>query len=178
MDYATAKTAFGDIAGTTFVGMDTETVVPLPGGRKNPYQNRLTKRVTGSSVMAFSNANVNAYQNMVKRRLADEGKDPEDFKLKPRAWGQRIPGGAFVEHKGEYYIEVIFQHAGTVEFFLDGKPVDLTVGPLSTDNWLDIPERKVNPNGQGGLSEEKRVQIRTFKLDSIIEVRANGQVYR
>ena len=37
MDYQTAKEAFGDITGGTFVGIDTETVVKLPGGKKNPY---------------------------------------------------------------------------------------------------------------------------------------------
>jgi len=34
---------------------------------------------------------------------------------------------------------------------------------------------KVNPAGQGGLSEENRVIIRTYKLDSIIAVRAKGE---
>lgn len=174
MDYATAQKAFGEIKGGTFVGMDTETVETLKGGKKNPFQGRLTKRMTGSTVMVFGNTESNAYENMVKRRLAKEGKDPEDFKLSPRAWGQRIPGTAFVEHKGEHYIEVIFLHAGDVEYFLDGKPIDLKVPPLGADNWLDIPERKVTPTGQGGLSEEKRVQIRTFKLDSILQVRIKG----
>lgn len=175
MDYATAQKAFGDIPGGTFVGLDTETVVKLPGGKSNPFQGRLTKRMLNANVMVFGNTESNAYENMVKRRLAKEGKDPEDFKLGQRAWGQRITGTAFVEHKGAYYIEVIFMRPGAVEYFLDGQPFDFTVKPLGTNNWLDIPEVKVNPNGQGGLSEESRVQIRTFKLDSILQVRVNGE---
>ena len=175
MDYATAQKAFGDIPGGTFVGMDTETVVPLKGGKKNPYQGRLTKRMTNANVMVFGNTASNAYENMVKRRLEKEGQDPEQFKLGKRAWGTRVPGTAFVEHKGAHYVEVIFMRAGAVEYFLDGKSIDLTVSPLGTSNWLDIPERKINPNGQGGLSEENRVVIRTFKLDSILQVRVNGE---
>ena len=178
MDYQTAKEAFGDITGGTFVGIDTETVVKLPGGKKNPFQGRVTKRMFNANVMTFGNTNSNAYQNMVKRRLEKEGNDPEDFKLGPRAWGQRIPGTAFVEHKGEHYIEVIFMRPGPVDYLLNGQLFDITIPPLGEENWFDIPERKVNPNGQGGLSEEHRVVIRTYKLDSIVEARANGKVYR
>lgn len=174
MDYATAQKVFGEIKGGTFVGMDTETVEKLKGGKKNPFQGRVTKRVTGSTVMVFGNTESNAYENMVKRRLAKEGKDPEDFKLSPRAWGQRIPGTAFVEHKGEHYIEVIFLHAGDVEYFLDGKPLDV-VATGADAAWLELPDTKVNPNGQGGLSEDSRVIIRTYKLDSVIAVRAKGE---
>ena len=175
MDYATAQKAFGDIPGGTFVGIDTETVVKLPGGRSNPYQGRLTKRMLNANVMVFGNTNSNAYENMVKRRLEKEGQDPEQFKLGKRAWGQRIDGTAFVEHKGEHYVEVIFMRAGAVEYLLDGQPFDLVDPPLGKANWLDIPEVKLNPNGQGGLSEENRVVIRTFKLDSILAVRINGE---
>lgn len=174
MDYTTAKQVFGEIKGGTFVGLDTETVEKLKGGKSNPFQGRITKRVTGSTVMVFGNTESNAYENMVKRRLQKEGKDPEDFQLKPRAWGQRIAGTAFVEHKGEHYIEVIFMHAGDVEYFLDGKPLDTT--NMGTESrWLEVPAQTVNPNAQGGLSEENRVVIRTYKLDSIIAVRAKGE---
>lgn len=178
MDYQTAKEAFGDITGGTFVGIDTETVVKLPGGKKNPFQGRVTKRMVNANVMAFGNTNSNAYENMVKRRLEEEGKDPEDFKLGPRTWGQRIAGTAFVEHNGEYYIEVIFMRPGKIEYLLDGKQIDIMVPPLGEETWFDIPERKVNPNGQGGLSEKNKVILRTYALDSIVEARANGQVYR
>ena len=175
MDYATAQKAFGDIPGGTFVGIDTETVVKLPGGRSNPYQGRLTKRSTGANVSVYGNVHSSGYENKVKRNLAKEGKNPDEWQAKPLKWGKRIPGTAFIEHNGKYFVSVVFNHPGTVEYLLDGKPIDLTVSPLGSDNWLDIPERKVNPNGQGGLSEENRVIPRTYKLDSILQVRIKGE---
>ena len=175
MQYEVAKKVFGEIKGGTFVGLDTETVEKLKGGKKNPFQGRVTKRVTGSTVMVFGNTESNAYENMVKRRLAKEGKDPEDFQLGQRAWGQRIAGTAFVEHKGEHYIETIFMRAGDVEYFLDGKPLGSVAIDDADQQWLDLPAVKVNPEGQGGLSEENRVIIRTYKLSSIIAVRAKGE---
>jgi hypothetical protein len=178
MDYATAQKAFGNIPSTTFVGLDTEVVVKLPGGKSNPYQGRLTKRATGANVSVYGNVHTSGYENKVKRNLAKEGKDPESFKAKPLRWGKRIPGTAFIEHEGEYFVSVIFNHPGTVEYLLDGQPIDLTVPPLGSENWLTIPQRTRNPNAQGGLSEENEIFPRAFKLASIIEARINGAVYR
>ena len=178
MNYATAQKAFGNIASTTFVGMDTETVVKLPGGRSNPYQGRLTKRMTGANVSVYGNIHSSGYENKVKRNLAKEGKDPESFKVQPLTWGKHIPGTAFIEHKGKYYISVVFNRPGKVEYFLDGKPVNLLIPPLGSNNWLTIPERTINPNAQGGLSEENRVVPRAYAIENIIEARINGAVYR
>ncbi|MDV7396332.1 hypothetical protein RZS08_33365, partial [Arthrospira platensis SPKY1] len=75
MDFATAKSVFDQLEGGTFVGMDTETSVVLKGGQKNPQQGRITKQMTGATVMCFSNTNGSAYDAMVKRRLEQEGKD-------------------------------------------------------------------------------------------------------
>lgn len=168
MDYATAQTALAALAGGTFVGMDTETAVTLLGGKKNPQQGRVTKRHTGARVMCFSNTRGSAYDKMVKRRLADEGKDPETFTLSPRSWGERIAGTAFVEHKGEHYLEVIFLAAGNTEYLLDGQPIAKTA--------IEGLKADAEPTGQAGL--ENQVVIRTFKLSSITELRAMGQTWK
>lgn len=168
MKLETVKHAFDTLAGGTFVGMDTETTVTLKGGKKNPQQGRVTKVMTGASVMCFSNTNGSAYDAMVKRRLTAEGKDPDQFELGDRAWGQRIAGTPFVEHKGDYYLEVIFLRAGTVEYQLDG----LTVVAAAIEG---LPEKRES-TGQGGL--DNQVQIRTFAMDSITALRANGQEWK
>ena len=168
MDFNTASTALKDPKGGTFVGLDTETVVTLRGGKKNPQQGRVTKRVTGSRVMCFSNSNTNAYAAMVQRRLVQEGKDPAAFELGPRAWGERVPDSCFVVHRGSYYLEAIFLQAGSVQYCLDGVPV-----PASSIEGL--PETR-EQTGQGGL--ENAVVIRTYALESIVALRANGQEWR
>ena len=154
-----------ELKGATFVGIDTLTNVKLPGGKKNELQGRVTKKVTGSRVMCFSNQKGSAYAKMVERRLEREGSDAANFKLKPRSWGERIKGTPYAEHKGNYYLEVIFLHAGVVEYLLDGEAVDDSAA-------LGIPDRK-EPTGQGGLTDQ--VIIRTYALESITGLRAFGQ---
>lgn len=167
MQLHTAERAFASLSGGTFVGMDTVTDVKLTGGKKNPHQGRLKKRMTGAQVMCFSNSKSNAYEAMVRRRLEAEGKDPESFELGPRAWGTRIAGTPFVEHNGKHYLEVIFLRAGTVEFLLDGHVI--SAGMIE-----GLPDKQ--EGGQGGL--DNTVVIRTFALDSITELRADGQTWK
>ena len=167
MKLETAQAAFDTLEGGTFVGMDTVTDVKLTGGKKNAQQGRVTKQMTGAQVMCFTNSKTNAYDAMVRRRLEAEGKDPDSFELGPRAWGQRITGTPFVEHNGKHYLEVIFLKSGSVQYLLDGQPVDETA-------IEGLPDRKEGE--QAGL--ENKVVLRTFSLDSIVELRAAGQVWR
>jgi len=163
MKLETAQRAFAALEGGTFVGLDTETPVKLKGGKKNPQQGRVTKVMKGAQVMSFSNTNGSAYDAMVRRRLEAEGKDPDSFELSPRAWGERISGTPFVEHKGEHYLEVIFLKAGEVQYQLDGQSV-----PESEIEGL--PDKQEGQ--QGGL--ENKVVIRTFKLENVTALRAYG----
>lgn len=165
MDINTARKALETLVGGTFVGIDTETPVTLLGGKKNPMQGRVTKRMVGATVMCFSNTDTNAYENMVKRRLSQEGKDPADFVLSPRAWGEREAGTAFVTHKGKYYLEAIFMRAGKVEYLLDDKPI--------TAAEIEGLNEKRDAGEQGGL--ENKVVIRTYTLENVTAMRVNGQ---
>lgn len=61
-----------NVNGASFVGLDTEVVVPLKGGKANPMKDRVTKVTYGSRVMVFQNRNANGYENMVHRRLAEQ----------------------------------------------------------------------------------------------------------
>lgn len=167
MKYATLITAVSSINGASFVGIDTHVDVKLTGGKKNPMQGRVTKEMSGASVMAFTNQNMNAYKAMVERRLDKEGKDPADFVLKERAWGVRVPNMPIVEHKGAYYLEVIAINSGKVTYYLDGLPI-------KKEDVIGLPEKK--EGGQGGL--EDKVIIRDFKAESITALRVNGKEYR
>lgn len=65
-------TVLSALRGVSFIGLDMETVVPLSGGKKNPMQGRVTKRVIGSTVLIAQNKNTNTYQNMVRKGIAGE----------------------------------------------------------------------------------------------------------
>lgn len=161
--------ALQNLKGGTFVGMDTETTPVLKGGKKNPMQGRVRKIMKGATVMVFSNAETNAYEAMVQRRLQQEGKSTEDFKLSPRAWGQRLQGTAYVEHKGKWYLEAIFLHSGRVQYTLDGESIDKAA-------IEGLEDAEVNPQAQGGL--DNKVVLRTFALDSLRALRVNGREWQ
>ena len=165
---------FTQLSGGAIVGIDTLTEVKLKGGQDNPMQGRVQKRMTGGRVMVFQNKNSNAYENMVERRLLQEGKNPASFQLSPRSWGERIPETPFIRHENKkthivkHYLEVIFLQAGDVEYLLDGNVV-----PKASIQGLE--DREDNPDGQGGL--DNKVIIRTYAVDSLTRVRTDGQEY-
>lgn len=150
----------GKVNGASFIAIDTETEVKLAGGRSNPLQGRVTKVTMRSNVMVFSNKNTNAYDNMVKRRLEQEGKDPESFVLSPRAWGIRETGTPFVTHNGNEYLEVIFLKAGATHYRVDG-----VITPK--EQIPGLPTRK-EEGEQGGL--DNKVIIRTYAVESILAI--------
>ena len=171
MNFDKVKEIFADVRGTAFIGIDTLSNVALKGGKKNPLQGRVQKKVEGSNVMiAFGDGSV--YENLVKRRMIAEGKDPETFVLKSRAWGKRIDGTPFIEHKDKHYLECIFKHAGNVTYLVDGVET-----PAEEIECLDLrsdePEEKETDEGQGGI--ENKIIIRTYSLDSIQHIRFKGE---
>lgn len=165
MEKADLDQILSSLKGGTFAGIDALTDVTLTGGKKNPQQGRVTKLHAGASVMIFARGGEGgAYENFVNRRLDKEGKE-SNFQVGPRAWGTRLEGTPYVEHKGEFYLEVIFLKPGESTYLLDGRPV-------SKDEIQGLPPSK--PGGeQGGL--EDKVQIRTYKVSSIQAIRAFGE---
>lgn len=176
----TLREIFANVNGSSFVGIDTESPVKLKGGKKNPHQGRVVKRVTGSQVMVFTNQESNGYENMVRRRLLDEGKDPDSFQLGQRAWGTRVPGLPIIEHEKDgvvkEYLEVIFLKPGKTEYFLDGNPVEKSEIEGLDDPKEETEEVKEESTGQGGLSN--KVIVRTFSADSLINVRIDNAEYQ
>lgn len=157
------------INGASFVSLDTTTDVKLRGGKKNLMLGRVTKKSTVNVTVMFQNKNSNGYENMVKRRLEKEGKDPESFKLSQRKWGVRVPNLPLVEHKEQYYIECIFLgQLPNVEYYLDGELI-------KKEDIEGFPPSPIKPD-QGGL--EDKVVIRTFNLSSIDCIRMNKEEYK
>ena len=155
--------------GSTFCSLDTITNVALKGGKKNEMQGRVTKRTSNNQVMLFTNEKSNGYENMVKRRLVAEGKDPDSFTVGPLPWGERVPNTPLIKHKDRYYIQMIFNKAGNSNYFLDNKAID--------KSEITGLEEKTD-TGKQGLEEGNGVVLRTVALDSIIEIRLLGETVR
>ncbi len=158
---------FSGVNGTTFISIDTSTVVSLSGGKSNPMQGRVRKIQTGSNVMVFQNKNINGYEAMVRRRLEQEGKSPDSFTLSPRAWGVRRKGSPFVDYNGNLYLEVIFLKAGDVAYTLNGYPVD-------KGNIVGLKPAPALPTQQG---LDNKVILRTFDVSNIRRVVINHTVH-
>ena len=155
-----------DVNGATFISIDTVTTPVLEGGKKNPMQGQIRKVTIGSNVMVFSNKTVNAYDAMVRRRLEQEGKDPNTFELGQRRFGERIPGTPFIEHNGQLYLEVIFLKAGKTHF-------EHGVRPIERHQVVGLKEAKEGV--QAGL--EKKVVIRTINVDNIKQITVNKEMH-
>lgn len=153
------------VNGNTIISIDTVTIPKLKGGKSNPMQGQVRKVTVGANVMVFTNKNSNGYENMVQRRLAQEGKDPKSFEVGARAWGERIAGTPFVQHNGELYLEVIFLKPGKTRF-------EHGVRVIERDQVIGLQE-STDSGEQGGL--ENKVIIRTFKADSISAITINGE---
>ncbi len=170
MKISQLEAATVNVNGASFIGLDTLTEVTLRGGKKNPMQGRVTKRMIGASVMVFSNKKTNGYEAMIQRRLTAEGKDPMNFTVGPRTWGMRLPDMPIVHHNKDgvdkYYLEVIFLKPGTSEYLLDGNPI-------AAADIEGLPP--VTAGEQGGLEDDNKVIIRTFAADSITELRIDGK---
>ncbi len=151
------------VNGATFISICTSTDPPLLLGNKNPMKGRVRKHVKDSSVMVFQNKRINGYEAMVHRRLVQEGKDPKSFILSNRQWGQRIINTPFVEHKGKFYLEVIFLRCGEIIYTLDGSIID--------PSEIIGLKPKAEEGEQGGL--DNKVIIRTYALQSINSITIN-----
>jgi hypothetical protein len=167
MEYEQVNELMSKIKGCSFASLDTITPVTLKGGKKNPMQGKVTKHTANNMVMLFTNQNSSGYENMVKRRLENEGKDSASFTLGKLPWGSRIEGTPFIENKGKYYIQAIFNKPGKSEFFLDGQPIQ--------KDEIEGLEDKTNESPNQGLEEDNRVVVRTFALDNIKAIRVLGE---
>jgi len=154
-----------EIKGATFIGVTYDSTPKIKGGKKNPFVGNTIKHVIGANAQVFTNAVKNGYEQKVKRRLVAEGKDPGTFELGRRAWGVRLDGMPIIEHKGEYYLELIFNSSGKVSFSYNGESVE-------RDIIQGLEDKREGE--QGGLSD--KVIIRTIKLSNIKELRINKNV--
>ena len=152
------------VSGNTIVSISTQTVPVLKGGKNNPLQGKVVKITEGASAMVFTNEKSNGYENMVRRRLEQEGKD-SDFVVGERKWGVRVPGTPMIVHNNKQYVELIYLNSGKTRYEVNGQVVS-----ASDIDGLDKVE-----SYQGGL--DNKVFIRTVASDNIKQLKINGQVY-
>ena len=191
--------------GCTLIGYDALTQETLSGGKKNPMQGRVSKLHTHFLAMVFSNAVKNSYEVMVNKRRKEEGLEGV-FEAGKLTWGTKIENTACIEHKGNYYLQTIqFQTAEKLNEFCENVGITFTdkdselleamkqkvVGYKTPFGRIDylldnqlIEKEKIEglkestSNGkQGGLSENYKVIVRSFKVESLKRLTFNGTTY-
>lgn len=160
------------IRGATFAALDTQTKVPLTGGKKNPHQGRIFKRCLGNRVMLFTNTNTSGYENMVQRRLEQAGLDPATFEAGKLPWGCRVPQTPFIDHNGNLYLQCVFLGAGDIDFFLrDNRDGEFL--PIAKSEIIGLSDKTGSEHQ--GLERDRQVVVRTYAIDSITAIRCFGK---
>jgi len=154
--------------------INVRTIVKLPGGKKNDYQERITK----SSMVRCMLSYPGKYTEMVKRTLVLEGKDEaaKEFEAEKLPFGQRIGDTCFIQHGEQQYVQVLVIEKIISEYFLDGK-TPLAYEEIDGEGHLmhngasvtKLPtQRGDDEYSQGGA--EFKIQVRTFKIESVVSV--------
>lgn len=130
----------------------------------------IRKVTTGQRVMLFTNQETSGYENMVKRRLAEEGKNPDNFVIGDLPWGARMPGTPLFVHKdkkGEvnYYLQTIELSPGRKKYFIGNTEVD----PAE----LGFKGKEFATNQ--GLSPGNEVVVSTYNIVHITKLVCLGQ---
>lgn len=160
------------IRGVTFANVDTLTEVKLSGGKSNPHLGKVFKLSKGIPVILAKTPNEQgspAYEMAVNRRLKEEGKEAS-FVSQGLAAHYEPVEFPVIRHidKGTMYLMATYTgKAREVSYLLDGQPI-------AKEDIIGYPKPSAK-TGQGGL--ENQVQIRTPKLESIVELRALKEVF-
>jgi hypothetical protein len=153
MDYNTFKVILDRINGCTFATIDSTTEVSTG----------VWKITKGTRVILFTNKKVSGYEQMVRRRLLEAGRDPNNFVLGDLPFGERVSNTPLIFYRGVYYLQTIVLEPGQFTGRIGNREVSLE-GLL--------PNRRTNQ----GLSKEDEVRVATFKLSSIDRIALMGEV--
>ena len=151
MDYIQLQNLVNKIQGCSFASIDA-TCYPKPG---------LKLVIQGERVILFTNKYCSGYENMVRRRIEEAGKDASLFVLGKLPWGTRVPDSPFIEHKGKCYLQTIGLANGSEKWFRDGIEIDVSEHPLA--------QRYHQP-------DRNRVEVHTYNIESIDRIALMGEL--
>lgn len=153
MDRFTLENLLDKISGCTFANLDAETE-PSKGIRKV---------TTGVRVILYTNKKSSGYENMVKRRLAEAGKNPDDFRSGDLPWGTQVPDSPLIEHKGKVYLKCIVLSPGQSRYYIGTREV----GGTGLGLRGHMPDQ--------GLPPGDEVIVCAYKLESILKITLMGE---
>lgn len=158
------------------VTLVAKTVVPMnksvAGDRKtpNPFHNKVYKTQESNVFVSMD------YETAVNKRLIKEGKDA-DFEVSARTWGESIGKSPVImnEKNGviSYYLQTFFVTSNKPKVSYEILEDDDTFRPADKSEF----ETYLKPSRSSSQGLDNEIQVRSFKLENILEVRANGNIY-
>lgn len=121
----------------------------------------IRKITTGTKVILFKG--VLGYEQTVRRRLIEAGRNPDNFSLGDLPWGERVSDTPLIVHRGVYYLQTIVLDPGQSVSYLGNQQIDI-------EDF--VPRRRTNQ----GLSPEDEVVVATYRLDHIDRIALMGEI--
>jgi len=121
----------------------------------------LGRRAVFATIIAQTNCRPakGVKQRLIKRATINGLFGPRDNE-KTRAWGNRVDGTGLVEHNGNDYVELLVQSVGH-ESYHDADSLYIVEGGKALTRQRDLAGDN----------------LRDYRLDNILEVRVNKEVY-
>jgi hypothetical protein len=147
--------------------------------RGNPYLQDLVESQKRVSILFNFD-----YGKAVNNRREKMGLE-RDFVPAPRKWGKPIENGHIISHNGNLYLSAQRMGSSETRYFLNGEEIDKEViadflPARRAENLQNLSSDKLE-----GMEQEEvekwaceNVQYRDFKINSIREIRAGGEVYK
>jgi hypothetical protein len=156
-----------DTNGARFASMVSTTDARVKkGGDDGTVNPNFKNTVKTSKTLVILN---HVYSNSVNNQRNREG-DDTTFVAHPRAWGTRIVGTSFVEHKDNLYLEVKVEQSLGYEYFVKD-----TGEHLDKDAVHNYMTRRTE---SGRQKVDNPVIIRDYKVNNIEYITMNGVTVR
>lgn len=127
---------------------------PVPGGRREATESVY--------VAPTALAVEELYVKLIKTRLAWVGKDPDDFVLGDRPWGDAVADSPFIAHHDKLYLPVIVNEVITERFYIGEAEVPRHLFPLK------------DGRRNQGLPKELEVRFHNYKVEDIRHMGGQG----
>lgn len=165
MDVERMKEVLSRIRGCTFAALDAD-YEPSHGFRKV---------VKGEVVLLYRTKGASGYENMVKRRLADIGRDPSNFVVGDLPWGERVEDLPLIvtEKAGEetFYLQTILVKSGVSTCYFGRGQFEQEVNPGLFPDVFKREADIASAAASQGLPQDRAVIVRTYRLESLTELR-------
>lgn len=144
------------IKGATFATIDSETFV-----KKSI---RCVRK--GERAILFATSGGSGYENMVQKRLAEAGFNPDSFHVGPLPWGQRIDNLPIIQHNGKSYLQFIRLSGGDVKYYIGTTDIEADPVVYGIEDSYSLKQ---------GLPLDKQVKIRVYDINNIHRIVMMGE---